>query len=182
MYTNMEISNRYFSWLCHLIDADECFHFRYYEKLLTYMDSVEFTYIIPMDANRAGDGVNLRYHYKYRQKLEDVAFDIFDNKPCSVLEALVGLAVRCESQIMAEPEYGDRTPKWFWDMIENLGLIDMDDDNFDYEYVVYIIQRFLNREYEPDGTGGLFTIPDCEHDLRDVEIWYQLNWYLSDIQ
>ena len=37
------------------------------------------------------------------------------------------------------------------------------------------------REYAPDGRGGLFTIRNCEEDLRKVEIWYQLCWYLDTI-
>ena len=39
----------------------------------------------------------------------------------------------------------------------------------------------MNREYEPNGKGGLFTIRGCEEDLTEVEIWYQLNWYLNTI-
>ena len=66
-------------------------------------------------------------------------------------------------------------------MINNLGLGSMRDDNYDKDYVEYVIQTFLRREYKPNGDGGLFTINHCDHDLRDVEIWYQLNWYLDSI-
>ena len=52
---------------------------------------------------------------------------------------------------------------------------------FDAEFVDDVIARFLNREYEPDGKGGLFTIKNCNHDLRTVEIWRQLSWYLGSI-
>ena len=65
-------------------------------------------------------------------------------------------------------------------MLHNLGLDSMTDDRFDVRYVEAVILRFLNREYEPDGTGGLFKIKNCKYDLRDVEIWYQLNWYLDN--
>ena len=43
-------------------------------------------------------------------------------------------------------------------MIDNLGLESMYDDNFDKVYADKIIYRFLNREYEPNGDGGLFTV------------------------
>ena len=80
---------------------------------------------------------------------------------------------------MDDPEIGDRTTQWFWGMISNLGLSGMYDGNFDLVMVKWNINRFLNREYSPDGKGGLFTVRDCEYDLRDVEIWTQLCWYLD---
>ena len=80
---------------------------------------------------------------------------------------------------MYDPNIGDRTEQWFWEMIVNLGLGGMMDDIFDVEHVEYIVDRFLNREYEPNGRGGLFFIRNCKYDLRRVEIWYQLCWYLD---
>ena len=94
---------------------------------------------------------------------------------------MIGLAIRCEEWIMDNPNYGNRTRQWFWSMISSLGLGSMHDERFDEAYVKQIVIRFLNREYQPDGRGGLFTIRNCEYDLRDVEIWYQLCWYLDDI-
>ena len=66
-------------------------------------------------------------------------------------------------------------------MITNLGLGSMYDSNYDKIYVRKTVERFLNRDYEPNGKGGLFTIRNCNRDLRQVEIWYQLNWYLNSI-
>ena len=82
---------------------------------------------------------------------------------------------------MDDTLFGNRTGQWFWGMIRNLGLSPMNDSNFDAEFVDDVIARFLNREYEPDGKGGLFTIKNCDHDLRTVEIWRQLSWYLGSI-
>ena len=100
--------------------------------------------------------------------------------PCSVFEMMVALAQRCEA-VMDDPKIGDRTGQWFWGMIASLGLNGMSDNHYDEKYVKDVINRFLDREYEPNGKGGLFTIRNCEHDLRDVEIWYQLCWYLDTI-
>ena len=44
----------------------------------------------------------------------------------------------------------------------------------------YIIQRLLDRKYKRNGEGGLFTVNNGE-DLRTVEIWYQLGWFLNSI-
>lgn len=82
---------------------------------------------------------------------------------------------------MDDTQMGDRAGQWFWGMVHSLGLSPMIDPKFDRQFVDDVITRFLNREYEPDGNGGLFTIRHCAHDLRTVEIWWQLSWYLDSI-
>ena len=57
-------------------------------------------------------GVGLRYRYSIYLKRDDV-IDIL-NEPCSVLEMILALAIRCEDTIMANVRYGDRTTQWFW--------------------------------------------------------------------
>lgn len=149
------------------------------------LHSVEFTYIIPRDSNRADDGINMRYRFviSHGYEYEDIYEDIMDalDGPCSVLEMIIALAIRCEETIMDDPNVGDRTGQWFWGMITNLGLGSMTDERFDRDYVERVIDIFLNREYEPDGKGGLFTIRHFDQDLRDAEIWHQLCWYLDSI-
>ena len=82
---------------------------------------------------------------------------------------------------MDDPDAGNRTPKWFMDMIGNLGLLGMDDTHYNKEYVDHRIDIFLNRKYSPDGKGGLFHLKRCHEDLTKVQIWYQMNWYLNEI-
>lgn len=82
---------------------------------------------------------------------------------------------------MSDPDIGNRTGQWFWGMIKSLGLESMDDANFDSVYTDMVISKFLNRTYERTGKGGLFTIEGCRRDLRDVEIWCQMMWYIGDI-
>ena len=125
------------------------------------------------------DGVNLRYRFSTVIQCDE-AFDILD-EPCSVLEMILALAIRTEEQIMDDPHYGDRTQQWFWGMLSNIGISSMSDDNYDEQYVNEKVYRLLERRYEPNGKGGLFYIRDCDTDLRDVEIWTQLCWYLNTI-
>jgi hypothetical protein len=106
--------------------------------------------------------------------------DVLD-RPCTVLEMMIALALRCEEDTMDDPLMGDRTGQWFWRMIVSLGLGAAVDGRFNPKPINAIIERFLNREYEPNGKGGLFTIKNCEYDLRTVEIWIQLCWYLDSI-
>ena len=82
---------------------------------------------------------------------------------------------------MDNPDIGDRTGKWFLDMIVNLGLEKMTDDRFDKRYVERILHRFLNREYGRNGDGGLFTVHHSRIDMRSVEIWYQAMWYFDEV-
>jgi len=83
--------------------------------------------------------------------------------------------LRIEDEII-----GDST-QWFWLMIFNLGLNDMMDTTFDREKVGKIIDVFLERKYEKDGKGGLFIVKNRVEDLRNVEIWYQMQWYIGEI-
>ena len=140
----------------------------------------EFTYTVPRDSNRFDDGINLRYRFGYERFIDEETIAVYlDNRTCSILEMMIALCVRCEEQIMSNSDVGDRTRKWFEDMISSLGLDSVEDS--DVDAIDYILQRFLNREYESDGRGGLFTMRNLRRDLRSAEIWYQAMWYLDDI-
>lgn len=164
----------YTQWLYGIVCKDLFSKSISYNRLLSYLSHREFTVIIPNDINRAEDGADLRIRY------EMITGEYVNrNKPCSVLEMMIALAIRCEESIMDDPAYGDRTAQWFWGMIRTLGLYSMTDDRFDIDYVTSVIDRFLNREYAPNGEGGLFKINNCKYDLTKIEIWYQLCWYLD---
>lgn len=173
------VNNEYFDWLCELIDSKRFSKRISYRKLLMRLHDIEFTWFVPHDDNRADDGVQLRR--RYALECHDMELSDYIVGPCSVFEMMVALAIRCEENIMDDALYGNRTGQWFWGMIHNLGLTPMTDSEFDRNFVDEVIARLLNREYEPDGKGGLFTVRHCDHDLRTVEIWCQLSWYLGSI-
>ena len=174
--TSYELRDEYFEWIFDLVCGNRYSKPFSYRKLLMYLFDTEFRYSIPRDANRAEDGIALRYRFR-----SSSGKSVSMNRPCSVLEMMVALSIRCEENIMDDPNIGDRTSQWFWSMVNSLGLGSMSDDRFDINYVENAIERFLDRDYEPNGKGGLFTIRNCEYDLRTVEIWYQLCWYLDSI-
>lgn len=120
------------------------------------------------------DGLDLRAEY-----LDWNGDDETLNGPCSVLEMMVALARKCEQTLMYDPSKGDRTELWFWIMIDNLGLTCMDEYDYDEDYCDYILERFLNREYESDGYNGPFFVHGFDKDMREMELWYQLNFYLE---
>jgi hypothetical protein len=172
------VNDEYFEWLCELIDSKRFSKRVSYRKLLMHLHDIEFTWFIQRDENRADDGIQLRR--RYALFLEDMSIQRYLYGPCSVLEMMVALAVRCE-EYMDDVQMGNRTGQWFWGMIHSLGLSPMNDAKFDKGFVDDVIARFLNRDYEPDGRGGLFTVKHYDRDMRTVEIWSQLNWYLGSI-
>jgi hypothetical protein len=178
--TIQDLKSKYFVWMCDLVATGR--KKSSYTKLLTFLYNTEFTYTICMDGNRAEDGMDLRYRFGYENNIDErIIASFVDNSPCSVLEMLIALSLRCEEHIMANPEVGNRTSHWFWNMIDNLALSDMDDSAFDEFRANRVIQSFLNRDYKRDGKGGIFPIPHCIHDLRTTEIWYQMMWYLDRV-
>ena len=174
------VSNEYFEWLASLVCDDQSSELTSYGKLLMLLHDIEFTYTMLMDENRASDGIDLRYRFMLYHRYPDYTLEFLDG-PCSVLEMMVALAVRFEEEYMDDPCKGNRTGQWFWEMVVNLGLGDMTDNRFDPRKVKRHIYRFLERDYEPNGKGGLFTVRNCNEDLRTVEIWYQMCWYSNDI-
>ena len=168
----------YKKWLYHeVIDSKP--KRKEYDKLFDTLFDTPFKIIHPYDENRAMDGLESRWIFSSQPGVEDIP--ALEGVPCSVLEMLVALSIRCEETIMDDTRVGDRTGQWFWGMITNLGLGSMTDDNYSRDYVDSVIDRFLRNDYESNGKGGLFTIRNCEYDLRSVGIWCQLCWYLDSL-
>lgn len=173
-----EIRNQYFKWLTNIVTRNRVSKQVSYDKLLNHLHDTKFRYSIPLDRNRASDGVDLRYRFA---SLLDCNPNDARVGPCTVLEMMVALSIRSEETIMDDPDVGDRTGQWFWSMITSLGLGGLNDSRYDPDYVDDVLDIFLNRDYSPDGRGGLFTIRHCDVDLRDVQIWTQMLWYLDSI-
>lgn len=176
-----EVTNAYFQWLYDWVCEDRYHPDISYKKLLMHLHRTEFTYTIKKDQNRAEDGLNIRYRFAktvLTNEPIDYVLNCLDG-PCSVLEMMIALANRCEEDYMDDPAFGDRTVQWFWGMIANLGLGSMIDTRYDKRHVDEVLYTFLNRKYERDGRGGLFRIRDSHEDMRKVEIWYQMCYYLD---
>lgn len=177
-----ELIEEYFRWMYNLVCDERYSKGLVYQKLLRHLHEVDFTYTIGMDGNRAEDGVDLRYHFGRAHNYPYAMIaDFLDDRPCSVLEMMIALSIRCEKHIMDDPSIGDRTGQWFWNMITSLDLGAMNDHRYNQEYVDQVLDRFLNRRYERNGKGGLFTVKYGKQDLRTMEIWYQMCLYLDTI-
>lgn len=173
------IKSDYFEWMYDLVCSGRFAETNSYRQLLTFLHDTEFIYFVPYDENRAAEGIALRYRFCLNTDREDM--EVYLTGPCSVLEMMVALAIRCEENIMDDPMKGNRTGQWFWGMITNLGLGSMSDGNFNEWLVNDVVTRFLEREYEPDGRGGLFTVKGWNRDMRTAEIWHQLMAYINSM-
>lgn len=175
-----KIVNNYFKWLCNLVCTEEV-DGKYYNKLFAKLHGREFVWLIPIDENRAIDGIGLRTRFADENniKLNESLYPL--DGPCSVLEMMVALSIRCDIDVMYDPNLGERAGDWFWCMISNLGLFKMDDGNFDNRIVELIINKLLDRTYGRNGEGGMFLIRNAKRDLRKVDIWYQMLWYVNSL-
>ncbi len=174
----------YFNWLCSFIcdeEYDTLNRQKSYSKLLWHIFARPFVAILDRDQHRALDGADLRIRFcKEHGYPDDIASIISNGIDCSIFEMMLALALRCEETIMDDADYGNRTGQWFWLMIVNLGLGAMSNEKYDEQTADYILERFINREYSPYGEGGLFVVHNPMRDMREVEIWYQMCWYLTE--
>lgn len=173
----------YFTWMTERIMPFKPERKETYTALLKKLNNTEFRYSIPMDENRLIDGLDLRYRFACDVGIDpdDISEAMEDESlpQCSILEMLVAMCIKCEEDVMYDPEFDDRTGLWFWGIIDNMGLSSMSDRNYDEETVTDILESFLDRTYAKDGRGGIAMIPAYPGDMREVEIWYQLMWHLS---
>lgn len=166
--------NGYFEHLCEMVNIDGK-NGRPYTHLARRLHSVEFDSHVPGDINRADDGVALRDGYS----------DSPDGK-CTVFEMLVALSQEMEYFIGGMIQE-DTMDIWFHQMLENLGISTLDDAFWERnpadakDICDDAVGLWLNRDYEFDGTGGLFPLKNPTFDQAKVEIWYQMNAYLREI-
>lgn len=179
MIINSSLSDDYYFWLLDIIDSI-AYPDEKYSEVLEKLYETEFYDLVPNDINRAEDGYELRG--RFASEIGEHEYYVMDAlyKGCSVLEVMIALAMRWEENIAWDPDYGDRTYKWFWIMMDNLGLTFYDDEKYDETEVENILQSFLERKYCTDGRGGLFRINNPNIDMTKVEIWLQMNYYFDE--
>lgn len=174
------IERDYFDWLYNIIDDTEY----QYEDLINYIYDKDFdettAVLMDRDRNRIEDAKQLREEFiaeqLYRED-EDLIY-MFRSRPCSLLEVLISLSDRMEDVMKI-----GRFPTWFWEILSNLGMEDFDNDHFNgknLRKIDRIIKKFLDREYDYNGFGGLFPLKDPPKDQRKEEIWYQMSAYLVE--
>lgn len=175
-----EIVNSYFHWLCDVVHADD--PQESYINLMVALFQTEFVWSVENDSNRAEDGKRLRLEW-----IKDP--DILD-RPCTMLEMMIALAIRIDDEVMWNPQRGNRTAVWFWEMIDNLGLGELD-DSIEFAKIERIVDRkmhiFSTKLHTPNAPGTLFPVTlyekKCNKSVTKCnkkEIWYQMMTYMYE--
>lgn len=146
-----------------------------YYILMRSLHNRPFTWTVERDENRMKDGIALRYDFFDELGINGGAFW----EQCSILEFMVGLAIRLDGEYVGDP--GDPHPEeLFWDMIVNLGLNELRDADFDQKKCDKILDIWLKRCHESDGKGSIFPQKVTKFDSREEEIWKQAMAYLTE--
>lgn len=187
-FDDTELSNGYFAWLSHFIGKDED-EDNNYSSLLAVLSGIEFYDVIPNDVNRMKYGKLLRSEYLKsigRDKSEDE--DWINLKPVSVLEVLIGLAEKMN--FFVGTEVCDDAAAWvpfFFELLNNLCLSEFtnkkiaEDSESRVSEIKAIVQRWLDRDYDQDGNGGVFPLKyTFGKDQRFIELWYQMHAYINE--
>lgn len=165
----------YFQWLCDMIKHDSQEHSYYI--FLGRLFEHKFESIVDYDVNRISDGLKLReIFFKETNEPIDLQSDT-----CTILEMLVGLSERMASIV---PEI--TRDVWFWKIIKNwIFFYETLQDDYYYEndgntLVDRCVMTLNHRRYSSTGQGGLFPLKKAKEDQRRVEIWYQMQNYISE--
>lgn len=170
-----DILNEYHNWMLDKMQANLPEH-RNYDLLLKQLDSIPFIVIHPLDENRNIDGKILREEFLEE---EGISHNHIWHDDSSVLEVLVALSMRIETEITGEPG-NDHLDRWFWVMIHNLGLDYYRNNMYDPDKINEIIDIWLKRKYKSNGKNGVFPLQKTDIDQREIDIWYQMQLYLTE--
>ena len=151
---------------------------RFYDNLLRGLYNREFYSPLELDNNRAAWGI----WYRRRYMNDDEAASL---GPCSVLEMMIALAEQIDTHADMTPDA--RIKRYFWMMVENLGMLGMTDMTWGSNTAAEFnnkIDILLDRKYGDDGVGSLFPLQSYSINstllqfrnrtsMRDRDIWAQ---------
>lgn len=158
----------YYEWLISQVAIRNKHTYTYvFERL----HSLEFVWTVPNDDNRVQDAKDLRVEFlngaRRRLSLEGV----------TLLEVLVSLSRRVAFVAGGKPEL------WAWKLLKNLRLTKVPDPVSEAEAasIDEILYALVWRTYDYNGNGGFFPLKNPKEDQTKVEIWYQLNAYVIEM-
>lgn len=162
----------YFKQLVELVDGGDMSY-----NNLFILHQIPFVPNLIDDINRINDVYStIREEYNYPVDIG-----------VSVLEVLIGMAMRLE-EFYDDPRPSNSSSYFegtlcffFWEMIANLGLGDLDDEKYHSGVVIDVINKWINRTYEPTGKGSPLPIKDIlAGDQRNMTIWELMNLYFGE--
>lgn len=170
MIMDEPLEDTYFRWLCSKVLRKST---RSYLELLRILFRTEYVWSVPLDRNRAADGIELREDFARETNTERDPF--LESQPCSLLEFFIAFAGRASFQTNSPVR------AWFWSFMENLHL-----DQFrqvtdpDRVIIDEILTTFMDRTYDSHGYGGMFPMTRVDRDQSEIEIWWQFCDYVQE--
>lgn len=168
--------NNYLTWLVQQMNVVDG---KNYGMLLRELYRYEFYSVIKYDEDRGADGVALR-----RTWANEVGYNgPLDFGPATVLETIIGISLRIEDQIFGGP-WADEWDykKVFWDLINNLNLMDFDGvmNDSDYKYVGTVLEAFLSKSVTSDVFANIFHFSEKNRNIRKTNLWGQMHLYIAE--
>jgi hypothetical protein len=159
---------------------------RNYEGVLRLLHDIPFTWLIHADDNRAGDAMTFRQsefldQFVFPSDVDLVRLGQWATATPSVLEVLLGCARRWVYYFG-----GQSVAFYFGHMFRGLDLQNFNGRTLNLgqqEAVRNRIDIWLNRQFEPDGTGSPWPLLGNwrrYEDQRKVDMWAQMNAYSAE--
>lgn len=171
--------NQYFNWLTYHAYTDLISKINHTNLSYILLDH-EFTYL-PMDENRSVDGLDLRKRFCLETHNDICKLNSIMPSYCTIFEMILALAFRANDILPISNANGNGESNWFEKMLTNMGLYDFTNDRFDIKLVEYKLNHFLEREFNANGSGSLFTFDTAKEDMRIVDIWTSMCWYINEL-
>lgn len=146
--------------------------------------NTRFNASVPFDDNRVADGRRLRDVYTLVSAYS--SYLILDTPGANMLEVLVALVQRFDTDVMMTEDGKERHKEWFWLMMKNCGLDIFVDSQFtkldsDADMACSSIINLINeRGYDKSGLGGFFPMKKSNDDQREKELWKQMHEYFLE--
>ena len=159
---------------------------RGYSKLIRQLWKIPYRSDFKNDKDRGAEGLELRRRYEdilareldmYPDEFPDI-IELYGE--CRVLEMLVALSMHMYDIMQDTGEYNS-VSRWFWEMMENVGLGYLDDIEFSRSKYANMknVERKINDILYRNTRGttrthGFFGLEDWS----ETELWYQMHEYL----
>lgn len=168
------LSKRYLDWLTPQINLGNGHR---YTELLGLLQAKEFIWFVPNDDNRIMDGLDIRLEFIREKRIKPHTY--LTDMPCTFLEVVVALSRRFAFTMSL-----DDAPPCAWRLIEHLELHTRTDPLFlnEPDEINDCLDTVIWRKYERNGLGGFFPLGYSEKDQRNIEIWYQMNAFVIEMQ
>jgi len=171
---NEQLDSEYLEWLYSQVGNPNFKNpKRTYWSLFRQLYLKEFIWLIANDDNRVEDGRELKLLFLEESGIRPR--DGWAEEPgCSFLEVLIALSSHLAFEL--DSEVGE----CFWHLMDNIGLREFNDMDYDTDRIDELVDRVIWRNYKKNGRGGLFPLRNPHEDQTKVELWYQMNAYVQE--